>query len=73
MKQKCYTCSILRGKPCNSISLDYYLECDISKAKREGKEAKVENVENAKLVCDGKPNWYQEVGDGFTNQKTTRG
>ena len=58
MKQKCYTCSVLRGEPCHTFNLDSYLECDIAKAKREGREVKVEDVENAKLQYDGKPNWY---------------
>ncbi len=58
MKQKCYTCSVLRGKDCDTISLDHWLECDIAKAKRNGEKIKIEDVENAKLVYDGKPNWY---------------
>lgn len=58
MKQKCYTCSVLRGEACNTISLDHYLECDIARAKREGKQVKVADVENAKLKYDGKPNWF---------------
>ena len=60
MKQKCIFCPVLKGKACDAVSLDYYLECDVAQAIKEGHRVRKEDVENG---CVDYKDWQRQKAE----------